>query len=68
MALAELEQHACDLEPKACVTHTSQTELIRIIQALRSDEPCFSVGKSCNCAEICEWHQHCRKLGTVWLR
>jgi len=63
---AEL-QLACDLELKACATHTLQAELPRAFQALRGNEPCFSIGKRYDCAEICEWRQNCHKPGTVWL-
>jgi hypothetical protein len=48
--------------------HTSQTELIRAIQALRGDEPCFSTDKRYDCRENCEWQENCRKLRAVWLR
>lgn len=68
MTLAELQQLACDFGLKACAALTSQTELIRAIQALRGEEPCFSTDKLYNCTEVCEWRQNCRKLMAVWLR
>ena len=46
----------------------SQTKLIRNIQVLRGDTPCFSTDKRYDCTEDCEWRQDCRKLRAVWLR
>lgn len=68
MTLAELQQLASDFGLDACATQTSQTELIRTIQALRGDEPCFSTDKRYDCAEICDWRRNCRKLRAIWLR
>lgn len=68
MTLAELRQMACDLGLRECTAHKSQTELIRTVQSLRGDEPCFSTDKRYDCDEICEWRQNCRKLRAIWLR
>lgn len=68
MTLRELQQLACDFGLKEYATHTSQTELIRAIQALRGEEPCFSTDKRYDCTDVCEWRQNCRKLRAVWLR
>ena len=65
MALAELQQLACDLELKACATHTLQAELLRTIQALRGDGSCFSTDERYDCVEICEWRKNCHKPGTI---
>lgn len=65
---AELQQLVCDLGLSEYVAHTSQTEPIRAAQALHGNEPCFSIGKRYDCAEICEWRQNCRKPKAVWLR
>lgn len=68
MTLMELQQLARDLGVKEYATHTSQTELVRMIQALRGNEPCFSTDKRYDCTDVCEWRQNCRKLRAVWLR
>lgn len=47
---------------------TSEIELIRSIQLLYKEEPCFATDKRHDCAEMCEWRQDCRKLKAVWLR
>lgn len=68
MTLKELQQLACNFGLKECATYTSQTELVRAVQALRGDEPCFSTDKRYDCKENCEWQENCRKLRAVWLR
>ncbi len=67
MKLKELQQLACDYGFKECATHT-RAELIRTIQVLRGEEPCFSTDKRFSCTDECEWRQSCRKLRAVWLR
>jgi hypothetical protein len=66
--IAQLQQLARDSGIKECAPHASQTVLIRKIQKLRGDEPCFATDKSFDCAEICQWRRECRKLKAVWLR
>lgn len=68
MTTAQLQQLASNFGIRTSATQGSQTELIRAIQTLRDDEPCFSTDKRYDCAEICEWRQDCRKLRAVWLR
>lgn len=68
MNLAELQRLANELGLNAHATQASQTELIRTIQALRGDEPCFSTDKRYDCTEICDWRYNCRKLRAIWLR
>lgn len=48
--------------------HMSEIELIRSIQRLYHEDPCFATDKRHDCAEMCEWRQDCRKLKAVWLR
>jgi hypothetical protein len=48
--------------------NTLQTELIRKMQVLQGDEPCFATDKSHDCAEICQWRRNCRKHVAAWLR
>lgn len=67
MSSEELHKLACDLGLEVSTTRASQTELVRFIQALRGEEPCFSTDKRYNCEEICDWRQNCRKPRTVWL-
>lgn len=68
MTLKELQQLACEFGLKECATHTSQTGLIRTIQALRGGEPCFSTDKRYDCMENCEWRKDCSKLRAAWQR
>jgi hypothetical protein len=67
MTIAQLQQLASNFGLKASVPYTSQTQLIRNIQLLRGDEPCFSSQKRYACTEICEWSQDCRKLKAQWM-
>ncbi|MFA5240751.1 MAG: hypothetical protein WC029_02615 [Sulfuricella sp.] len=67
-AFAQLQKLARDSGIKESAPHASQTVLIRKIQALRGDDPCFATDKSVDCAEICQWRRNCRKLKAVWLR
>lgn len=48
--------------------HTSEIQLIRSIQRLYNEEPCFATDKRHDCAEMCEWRQDCRRPKAVWLR
>lgn len=64
----QLQQPASDSGPGDGAPHVSQTVLIRKIQTLRGDEPCFATSKNHDCAEICQWRRSCRKLKAVWLR
>ena len=68
MTTAQLQQLASNLGIKSSAIPASKTGLIRAIQVLRNDEPCFSTDKRYDCTEICEWRQDCRKLRAVWLR
>lgn len=68
MTIAQLQQLACDFGLKEYVPDTPKTELIRKIQALRGDEPCFATDKNYDCAEICQWRRDCRTLKAAWLR
>ncbi|OGT00748.1 MAG: hypothetical protein A3F73_06260 [Gallionellales bacterium RIFCSPLOWO2_12_FULL_59_22] len=67
MGPAKLQQLACELGLEECISRTSQTELVRTIQAARGDEPCFCTGKRYDCGETCEWCRDCRKQKAVWL-
>lgn len=64
----QLQQVASGSGPRKGAQHASQTVLIRKIQTLRGDAPCFASSKSHDCAEICQWRRSCRKLKAVWLR
>lgn len=68
MTLMQLQQLACDAGLKEPLSHTPKTILIRKIQTLRGDEPCFDSDKSHDCAELCQWRRDCRKLKAAWLR
>ncbi len=68
MTIAQLHQLACDAGIKDYTLQTPKTVLIRKIQALRGDEPCFATDKSHDCAEICQWRRDCRKLKAAWQR
>lgn len=67
MTVEQLQQLACEFGLKASTPYTSQTQLIRNIQLLRGNEPCFSSEKRYVCTEICEWSQECRKLRAQWM-
>lgn len=47
---------------------TLTTQMVRMIQQSRSEEPCFATDKRFDCAESCEWRKDCRKLMATWLR
>lgn len=68
MNMAQLQQIACDSRLKEYSHSIPQTALIRKIQVLRGEEPCFATDKSQECAEICQWRRDCRKLKAAWLR
>ncbi|MFH1493474.1 MAG: hypothetical protein ABIG70_01585 [Pseudomonadota bacterium] len=68
MTLMQLQQLACDAGLKEPLSHTPKTILIRKIQTLRGDEPCFDTDKSHDCAELCQWRRDCRKPKAAWLR
>lgn len=68
MTIAQLQQLARDAGLKNPVSHTPKEELIRKIQLLRGDEPCFATDKSHDCAEICQWRRDCRRLKAAWQR
>lgn len=67
MTIAQLHQLASNFGLKASIAYTSQTQLIRNIQLLRGDEPCFSSEQRYVCTKICEWSQDCRKLKAQWM-
>lgn len=49
--------------------YLSQKTLVRAIQKVRGEEPCFLTDKRYACKnEECEWRENCRKLVAVWLR
>lgn len=65
MTVEQLQQLASNLGLEA--PHSSQTQLIRLIQLRRGTEPCFSSEKRHLCTEmLCEWRQDCRKLRAHW--
>lgn len=45
-----------------------QADLIRKMQILQGDEPCFATLKSHDCAELCQWRNNCRKRIAAWQR
>ena len=66
MTVEQLQQLASHLGLKP--PHTSQAQLIRMIQLKRGKEPCFSSEKRHLCSEmLCEWRQQCRKLRAQWV-
>ena len=67
-SVAQLMSIASTLGIKSYPQHASEIELIRSIQRLYNEDPCFATDKRHDCAEICEWRQDCRKLKAVWLR
>ena len=67
-SLAQLTNIANNLGIKSAPQHASEIQLIRSIQRLYDEEPCFATDKRHDCAEMCEWRQDCRKPKAVWLR
>ncbi|HEX5338889.1 MAG TPA: hypothetical protein VFW53_10680 [Gallionella sp.] len=69
MTFSQMQELARNLGIKEHGSHTSQTQLIRNIQAMRGDESCYSTDKRYTCKEQeCEWRRDCVKLRAVWLR
>ncbi|MBZ0106412.1 MAG: hypothetical protein K8H84_12380 [Sulfuricella denitrificans] len=66
MKLQDIRTFTYNAQPKPNVDQ--KTILIRKIQVLRGDDPCFASDKSQDCAEICQWRRDCRKLKAVWQR
>ena len=69
MTFSQMQELARNLGLKEHNTHTSQTQLIRHIQLMRGDDPCYTTDKRYDCTDNnCEWRRDCRKLRAVWLR
>jgi len=67
-SVTQLMTIANTLGIKSQPQHASEIQLIRSIQRLYNEEPCFATDKRHDCAEMCEWRQDCRKPKAVWLR
>lgn len=68
-SIMQLQQLAGVLGINAYRSLTSQSRLIRVIQDLRGEEPCFATDKHSACAEVnCEWREDCRELAAMWFR
>lgn len=67
MTVEQMQQLAFEFGLKPSVPYTSQTQLIRNIQLLSGQDPCFSSEKRYFCTETCEWSKECRKLRAQWM-
>lgn len=45
-----------------------QTQVIRALQLLLEEVPCFATEKRHDCAEPCKWRRDCRGMVATWLR
>lgn len=68
MSISQQQQPTSNAGINKSMENTQQTILIRKIQMLRGQEPCFATEKSHDCAEICQWRRDCRKPRAAWQR
>lgn len=45
-----------------------QTPIIKALQRLLDEAPCFATDKRHDCAELCKWRRNCRGMKATWLR
>ncbi|HUW51094.1 MAG TPA: hypothetical protein VMV75_08790 [Sulfuricella sp.] len=45
-----------------------QTQVIKALQLLLDEAPCFATEKRHDCAEPCKWRRNCRGMMATWLR
>lgn len=68
-SLMQLQQMAGVPGISHCRSLASLSRLIRAIQDLRGEEPCFATGKRSECTNAnCEWREDCRELAGIWFR
>jgi hypothetical protein len=67
MTTQQLQQRIRDAGLEASVAHTSQTQLIRLIQLRAGEAPCYLSDRRYHCTRTCEWSGKCRALRARWI-
>jgi Protein of unknown function (DUF2934) len=70
MTVTGLQRLATAVGIPEAETVFSETELIRLIQTARNEQPCFrtNIGKFCQTQAGCQWRNECQKLVAEWCR